>query len=107
MIGRGDLNLGIDLGLLNLHSRIKQSDLGIGDLLRHAGVESILIDNHTANENRVAYAAADFLLHCYVIGVDRSIFIHNCFDGIDGNNCQIIPGSLRALAGHGCDGDLS
>ena len=70
-------------------------------------METILVYDHTLHDLRVGYAAAYFLFYCNVIGVHRSVLIHNRLDSSYGNIGQLLPGGLRAFAGHGGDGDVS
>ena len=51
LIGRCDLDLGVDLGLLDLDGCIEHSDLGACDFLWHIGMEPVLIDHHAVYEH--------------------------------------------------------
>ena len=106
MIWGGNLNLSIDLSLLDLYGSIEQADLGIGDRLRHVGVQSLLIDYYSTYQLRVGYAAADLLLYGDIIGIDGPVFVNHGLNCLNSYHCQFISGRLRALAGHSGDGDL-
>ncbi len=106
LIRGGDLDLGIDLGLLYLYGCVQEGDLGVGNLLGHRGMEPLLIDHHAVDDLGIGDASSNLLFHGDVIDIDVSVLINY---GLDCLNCQageLFSGGSRSLSGHCGQGDL-
>jgi len=70
-----DVDLGVDLGFLELDCGIQEENLCVLHLFRHCRVDPFLVDEYSLNDLRVVNGSTDFLLHLDVIFVDRPVVI--------------------------------
>lgn len=101
----GDVDLGINFGLLELDCCIEQEDLCIDDLLGHRGVDAFLVNEYALNDLGVLYRAAGLLLYLDVLDVDLTVIVSYHHDCADNEVTELVLACLCALAGHGgtCD----
>ena len=106
LVGARDVDLGVDLGLLELDRGVQEEDLRVSDLLRHGWVDSLLVDQHALDDLGVVDRAADLLLDLDVVLVDRAVVLGDHADRLHDELGQLVLGGLGALAGHRGLGDL-
>ena len=105
MVGVGDADVCVDLGLLVLHGGGQQGDLGVLDDLGHPGVDPLLVDDKALDHVGVADDSAHLLLDLDVVGVDLAVLL-DCPAGLDDDVGEVLPLAADGLAGHGGLGDL-
>ena len=75
-LGRvGDLDLGVDLGLLDLQGDVEQGDLGLLDPLGHGRVDRFLVDDDAVDELGVVHGTAVLLDDLDVVHVDDPLAV--------------------------------
>ena len=72
LVGVGDLDLCLDLGLLDLECCIDQCDLCVLDLLRHCRVDGFLVDDESLDELGLLHRGSG-LLDCLDVVQVRSV----------------------------------
>ncbi len=70
LLWRGNLDLRIHLGLLDLQCGVNKRDLGVLHRLWHTRVHPLLVDYHAPDELRILGAATHLLLELDVVDVD-------------------------------------
>ena len=109
MVGVGDLDLGVDLGLLDLDCRVHQGDVSIVERTWHSGVNSLFVENDPVDECTVTNRATLFLLDLDVGQVDQALAIFNLADRVNRPNADVgeeILDCSGTLSGQGGLGDL-
>ena len=101
----GDLDLGVDLGLLDLEGGVDQCDLRVLDALGHAGLDGLLVDDQTLDDVGVLHAGT-LLLHgldvLQVHGVVALlVLVGDGLDGVDDEVGELLFGSIDLLGDHG------
>jgi len=100
LVGVGDVDLGVDFGLLELDCCVEEQDLGVGDLLWHRGVDAFLVDKDAFDDFRVLDAAAGLLLDLDVVGVNGAVGLGDHGDCLNDEVAELVLACLGALAGH-------
>ena len=101
--GVGDLDLGVDLGLLDLDGRIEQGDLGVLHPLGHGRVHRLLVDDDSLDELGVVHGGAGLLDDLDVVHVDVplvSVLLGDGGDGINGQISETLAGAADGLGDH-------
>ena len=94
LVGAGDIDLGVDLGLLELHCGVEQQDLGVLDLLGHGGVHTLFVHQHALDDLGVVDGTADLLLHLDVVLVHGAVFVGHHGDRLDDKLAELLLGGL-------------
>jgi hypothetical protein len=105
LVGIGDVDLGVDLGLADLECAVEQRNLGVLDAEGHVLVDALFVHDDALDEFGVVDRAADDLLDGDVVDVD-AVVVPDREDGVDDEFGEQVLRGFRALAGHRRLGDL-
>ena len=109
LVGVGDLDLRVDLGLLDLEGGVDQGDLGLLDDLGHGGLNRLLVDDEPFDDVGLVHLGSGLLDGLDVLEVHGVLavlpLVRDGLHGVDDHVREVLPGSADGLGDHGGLGD--
>ena len=99
LVGVGDLNLRVHLGLLDLDGRVDEGDTPLGHHARHAGVNAFLVEDDAVNKRAVTDGTALALFDLDVVKVNEALVVLDAPNGVHGAHADVGEEGLHRAGG--------